>query len=126
MMNELEKSDPSTVAVGAKPDTDVASRKVADQGLGNRGEDVHAEVKKTPDEGGFRSRRPVGGPLSDGFLPILVSSLVNSAFLSLIEPFSYAQFAAGNISVGFTPSNALSFVQAQHFRVAPESRATGK
>jgi hypothetical protein len=44
------------------------------------------------------------GPVSDGFLQILVSSLANSAFLSLIEPFSYAQFAVGNISVGFTPT----------------------
>jgi hypothetical protein len=33
----------------------------------------------------------------------LVSSLGNSALLSLIEPFSYAQFAAGNINVGLTP-----------------------
>jgi hypothetical protein len=28
---------------------------------------------------------------------------VNPAFLSLIELFPYAQFAAGNINVGFTP-----------------------
>jgi hypothetical protein len=33
-------------ARGAKPNTDVASRKVADQRLGSRGEDVHAEAKK--------------------------------------------------------------------------------
>jgi hypothetical protein len=33
--------------------------------------------------------------------------MINPAFLSLIEPFSYAYFAAGNISVGFTPTNKL-------------------
>jgi hypothetical protein len=37
----------------AKPNTDVVSRKVADEGLGSRGEDVGAEAKKTPRECGF-------------------------------------------------------------------------
>jgi hypothetical protein len=32
--------------IWAKPNSDVASRKVADQGPGSRGEDVHAEMKK--------------------------------------------------------------------------------
>ena len=41
----------------------------------------------------------------DGFHRVLVSSVTNPAFLSLIEPFSYAYFAAGNISVGFTPAS---------------------
>ena len=37
------------------------------------------------------------------WISVLASSVINPAFLSLIEPFSYAYFAAGNISVGFTP-----------------------
>jgi hypothetical protein len=35
--------------------------------------------------------------------PVLASSVINPAFLFSIEPFSYAYFAAGNISVWFTP-----------------------
>jgi hypothetical protein len=35
--------------------------------------------------------------------PVLASSVINPVCVSLIEPFSYAYFAAGNISVGFTP-----------------------
>jgi hypothetical protein len=33
-------------AIRAKPNTDVVSRKAADEGLGSRGEDVRAEAKK--------------------------------------------------------------------------------
>ena len=35
-----------TLSRKGKTNTDVASRKVADQGLGSRGEDVHAEAKQ--------------------------------------------------------------------------------
>jgi hypothetical protein len=36
---------------------------------------------------------------------VLASSVIKPAFLSLIEPFFYAYFAAGDISVGFTPTS---------------------
>jgi hypothetical protein len=36
----------------------------------------------------------------------VASSVINPAVLSLIEPCSYAYFAAGNFSVGFTPGIA--------------------
>ncbi len=38
---------------------------------------------------------------------VLDSGVINPAFLSLIETFSYTYFAAGNISVGFTPRTCV-------------------
>jgi hypothetical protein len=35
--------------------------------------------------------------------PVLASSVINPAFLSLIKPFYLSYFAAGNIRLGFTP-----------------------
>jgi hypothetical protein len=71
---------------------------------------VHAEAKKQPGECCFSSRRPAGGVYLIGSIvafswisPVLASSVINPVCVSLIEPFSYAYFAAGNISVGFTP-----------------------
>ena len=44
---------PRFLADRLKPNTDVAIRKVADQGLRSKDEDVHAEAQKRPGEGGF-------------------------------------------------------------------------
>ena len=60
-------------------------------------EDALTQAVTEPASLGPAPPRTVSVPLADfGLRP------GNSAFLSLIEPFSYAQFAAGNISVGFT------------------------
>jgi hypothetical protein len=53
----LTDTSPSQLSVRgsawAKPNTDVASRKVADQGLGSKGVDVHAEARKRLAKRGF-------------------------------------------------------------------------
>ena len=62
---------------GPNPNTDVASRNVADQGLGSKGMDVHAEARKRLANAAYDLGRPAVGIY-------LIGSIVASSWISRV------------------------------------------